>query len=148
MLHCKCNDNQTQWDNNSVLLSKHHVDKGYMHMHNFSEKEQQVMCNCIQKFHHLYSSVWYTQKLHTKVADKSFIVCIGLSKGLMRFYDQSTPLFTTCYWHQSLIKLPITCTLTITFSSSIFSHSARIDTIKTLLHVVFFFTNSFKPDQA
>ena len=29
-----------------------------------------------------------------------------------------------------------------------FCHSATIDTIKTLLHVVTFFTNSFKPEQA
>ena len=43
MLHCKSNENQTQWDNNFVLLIKHHVDKDFMHMHNFSRKEQQVM---------------------------------------------------------------------------------------------------------
>ena len=78
MLHCKCNDNRTQWDNNFVLLSKHHVDKGLMHyMHNSSGKGQQVIWSCIQKFHCLYSSVWYTQKLQTKVSYKSFIVYIG-----------------------------------------------------------------------
>ena len=33
------NDNQTQWDNNVALLSKHDVDNGIMHI----EKEQQVM---------------------------------------------------------------------------------------------------------
>ena len=33
------NDNQTQWDNNVALFSKHDVDKGFMHI----GKEQQVM---------------------------------------------------------------------------------------------------------
>ena len=36
--------------------------------HNFCGKEQQVMWNCIQQFHRLYSSVWYRQKLQTKVS--------------------------------------------------------------------------------
>ena len=69
MLHCKCNDNQTQWDNNFVLLSKQHVDKGFMHICIILEgKKQQAMWSCIQKFHRLYSRVWTTQKLQTKVS--------------------------------------------------------------------------------
>ena len=32
MLQCKCNDNETQWDNNFIPISKHPVDKGLMHV--------------------------------------------------------------------------------------------------------------------
>ena len=46
------------------------VDNKYAcaYMHNFRGKEQQVMWSCIQKFHRLYSRVWVTQKLQTKVS--------------------------------------------------------------------------------
>ena len=43
------------------------------YMHIFCRKEQQVMWSCIQKF--IVCTVVYDTQ---KVADKSFIVCIGL----------------------------------------------------------------------
>ena len=70
MLLCKCNDNQTQWDNNFVFLSKHHVDTGFrttgnVELHTIvSSSVQKCMIDtkvayksCRQNFHRVYPAL-------------------------------------------------------------------------------------------